>query len=46
MKWFGEGPDTEAQAKFTALRESGYDGPVDQNGNPVEDLAEWIREHS
>jgi hypothetical protein len=46
MHYFGEGPLNEAGQKFTDLRESGYDGPVDQDGNAVEDLAQWIREHS
>lgn len=46
MPWFGEGPLNEQDAKFFDLRESGYTGPVDQDGNAVEDLAQWIREHS
>jgi hypothetical protein len=36
----------EADAKFLELRESGYEGPIDQDGNPVEDLDQWISEHS
>ena len=46
MPWFGEGPLTEKDQKFADLRESGYKGPIDQDGNPVEDLDRWIREHS
>ena len=36
----------EADARFFELRESGYAGPIDQGGNAVEDLDQWIREHS
>ncbi len=42
-------PAEERQAadkKFRALRDSGYKGPVDQNGNKVEDMDKWIKEHS
>jgi hypothetical protein len=42
-------PAEERQAadkKWRALRESGYTGPVDHSGNAVEDMDEWIREHS
>jgi len=46
MPWFGEGPLNENDAKFVDLRESGWKGPVDQDGNKVEDLDQWIREHS
>jgi hypothetical protein len=28
-------PETEADTRFFALRESGYTGPVDQDGNAV-----------
>lgn len=39
-------PETAADKKFFDLRESGYKGPVDHNGNAVEDMAQWIRDHS
>lgn len=39
-------PETKKDKKFFDLRESGYKGPVDQDGNAVEDLARWIRDHS
>lgn len=29
-------------AKLKALRDSGYRGPVDQDGNKVDDLDKWI----
>lgn len=35
MKWFGEGPDTEAQTRSGDLRDSGFEGPIDQDGNAV-----------
>lgn len=28
-------PETEADRRFWALRESGYTGPIDQDGKPV-----------
>jgi hypothetical protein len=28
---------TEADKRFFALRESGYDGPIDQDGNQADD---------
>lgn len=46
MKWFGEGPLTAKDAKFFELRESGYTGPIDHNGQPVEDMDQWIKDHS
>lgn len=30
-------PETEADRKFFDLRESGYTGPIDQDGNPSTD---------
>ena len=36
----------EADARFFDLRESGYEGPIDQDGNAVEDPGQWIKEHS
>ncbi|MBP2323807.1 hypothetical protein JOF56_004192 [Kibdelosporangium banguiense] len=33
-RWDGA-PETEFDRKFFALRESGYRGPIDQNGNAV-----------
>ena len=37
-------PETANDRKFFDLRESGYTGPIDHNGNPVEDLDQWIRD--
>ena len=39
-------PETKADKKFFDLRESGYKGPIDHNGKPVEDMDQWIRDHS
>ena len=39
-------PETATDKKFFDLRESGYKGPIDQNGNKVEDLDKWIKDHS
>lgn len=36
MKWFGEGPLAEKDSKFFELRESGYTGWIDQDGNAVD----------
>lgn len=33
---------SEADDRFKALRESGYTGPIDQDGNRVDDVDEWI----
>jgi hypothetical protein len=38
-------PNPEAAKKFFALRDSGYRGPIDQDGNKVEDLDAWIEQH-
>lgn len=46
MHWFGEGPVDEASQKLFDLRESGYDGWVDKDGNAVEDVDQWIKDHS
>jgi hypothetical protein len=35
-----------ADKKWRTLRESGYAGPVDHNGNAVEDMDQWIKDHS
>jgi hypothetical protein len=35
-----------ADANWQALRESGYTGPVDHNGNAVDDMDQWIKDHS
>jgi hypothetical protein len=35
-----------ADRKWRELRESGYTGPIDHNGNKVEDMAQWIKDHS
>ena len=37
-------PETEKDAHFHDLRESGWRGPIDQDGNKVEDLDAWIDE--
>lgn len=39
-------PETPADTRFFDLRESGWTGPVDHDGNKVEDMDQWIREHS
>jgi len=39
-------PETAKDKKFFDLRESGYKGPIDHNGNAVEDLDQWIEDHS
>jgi hypothetical protein len=36
MPWFGEGPLTEKDQKFVDLRQSGYKGWIDQDGNAVD----------
>lgn len=38
-------PETEKDRKFFDLRESGWTGPIDQHGNAVADLNQWIRDH-
>lgn len=38
-------PDTAADKKFFGLRESGFEGPIDQGGNAVEDMDQWIEDH-
>ena len=37
-------PETPADQKFFALRESGYTGPIDQDGNPLTDTSDprWL----
>ena len=39
-------PETAKDKKFFDLRESGWTGPIDHNGNKVEDLEKWIKDHS
>ena len=39
-------PETANDKKFFDLRESGYTGPIDHNGNAVADMLQWIRDHS
>jgi hypothetical protein len=39
-------PETAADSKFFDLRESGFEGPIDQDGNAVEDMDQWIKDHS
>jgi hypothetical protein len=36
----------EADARFWDLRNSGYEGPIDHNGNAVEDPDQWVKDHS
>jgi len=38
-------PETAKDKKFFDLRESGFTGPIDQDGNAVADLNQWIRDH-
>lgn len=33
-----------ADEKFFELRESGYTGPIDQDGNAVQDVDQWIEQ--
>jgi hypothetical protein len=56
MGFFGSSDDSSRRAdgksetakdkKFFDLRESGYEGPIDHNGNTVADLLQWIKDHS
>jgi len=39
-------PETAADTRFFDLREGGYTGWIDQDGNAVEDLDQWIEDHS
>ncbi|HEX3962415.1 MAG TPA: hypothetical protein VHZ03_38270 [Trebonia sp.] len=39
-------PETAADSKFFDLRESGETRPIDQGGNVVEDMDQWIKDHS
>ena len=41
--WDGSA-ETEKDSRLHDLRESGYRGPIDQDGNRVEDLAAWAAE--
>jgi hypothetical protein len=34
-------PETDEETRFFDLRESGYRGPIDQDGNRVDEF-EWI----
>jgi len=34
----------EADRKFFELRNSGYKGPIDQNGNKVANVDKWIKQ--
>jgi hypothetical protein len=38
--------ETARDKKFFDLRQSGYKGPIDHKGNKVEDMDEWIKDHS
>ncbi len=42
-RWDGEA-ETEADERFFDLRESGYKGPIDQDGHRVDDLEMWMDE--
>jgi hypothetical protein len=35
-------PETATDKKFFDLRESGWKGPIDHNGNAVEDEGSWL----
>ncbi|GAA3068520.1 hypothetical protein GCM10010464_35910 [Pseudonocardia yunnanensis] len=37
-------PETEKDSKFHDLRDSGYRGPIDQDGNNLEDVNAWADE--
>jgi len=37
-------PESEKDSKFHDLRDSGYRGPIDQDGNKVEDINRWVNE--
>jgi hypothetical protein len=41
--WDGS-PETASDTRFHDLRQSGWTGPIDQDGNRVDDLDEWINE--
>jgi hypothetical protein len=41
--WDGS-KESEKDSRFHDLRESGYKGPIDQDGNKVEDLDAWLDE--
>jgi hypothetical protein len=41
--WDGS-PETEKDSKFHDLRASGWRGPIDQDGDKVDDLDTWIDE--
>jgi hypothetical protein len=38
-------PETAADRRFFDLREAGYRGPIDQDGNKVDDLDAWMTNH-
>ncbi len=35
---------SDADERFRELRDSGWTGPIDQDGNKVEDLDQWIND--
>lgn len=39
-------PETAKDRKFFDLRQAGETRPIDHNGNVVEDLGQWIEDHS
>jgi hypothetical protein len=34
-------PETDADSRFHELRNSGYTGPIDHDGNKVDDVDAW-----
>jgi hypothetical protein len=43
---FDRQPETAVDTRFFDLRESGYDGWIDQDGYPVHDKEAWMNEHA
>lgn len=41
-----ESPESDTDKKFHDLRESGWKGPIDQDGNKVENLEKWIEDRT
>jgi hypothetical protein len=39
-------PETDADSRYFDLRDSGYQGPIDQDGYPVADVDAWLTEHT
>jgi hypothetical protein len=36
---------SDIEKKWYDLRNTGYDGPIDHNGNPVDNPESWEQEH-